>query len=167
MKTGPDTPKLDFLMLTEGQLDGLMSLRVAKDEEHLIAPVAEWLAEAAFTPDAISYGIYASRKPVGLLSLIDPRLIDEDDDMSHFQADCLFVWRVMTDYRCRRQGYGKAAMQFIIDYARCIGLDGVSLTTMDQEKGNALPFYERLGFQPTGRRIDNEIELVCRELQKR
>lgn len=153
---------LNFLLVSMDQLDALMSLRVAGDEKHLIAPVSVWLAEASYLPDAITYGIYEGETPVGLISLIDPRLIDEDDDKSSFQADCLYVWRVMIDHRQRARGYGTAALDFAMNYARCIGLKGLSLTTMDQEVGNALIFYEGLGFAPTGRRIDGEIELVFR-----
>lgn len=164
MKTRLQTAKLNFLLVTQGQLDALMTLSVAQDENHLIAPVPDWLAEAAYMQEAISYGIYAAQEPIGLMSLIDPRLIDEDADSSHFQSDCLYVWRIMIDHRQRDQGYGTAAMQFIMNYAQCIGLAGVSLTTMDQERGNALPLYQSLGFAPTGRRLCGEIELICREM---
>lgn len=151
--------RLRFLKVTLLHLDDLLELRVAPAERALIAPTSDWLAEAAHLPDALSFGIFAVDQPVGLVSVIDPRLIDEDDDASQYQPDCLYLWRLMVDHRHRGSGYGTAAVTFVRDLARCLGLSGVSLTTMDQEAGNALDFYMRIGFTPTGRRIHEEIEL--------
>ncbi|WP_420345527.1 GNAT family N-acetyltransferase [Pelagibius sp.] len=110
----------------------------------------------------MSFGLFAGGRAVELISLVDPRLVEDTEDREHFQSDCLFVWRVMVDRTQQGRGYGTQAIHFACNYARLVGLQGVSLTTMDQEAGNALPFYERLGFHPTGRRLDGEIELVRR-----
>lgn len=152
--------KLRFLKVTLLHLDDLLELRVASAERALIAPTSDWLAEAAHLPFAFSFGIFAADHPVGLVSVIDPRLIDDDDDVSHYQPDCLYLWRLMVDHRHRGSGYGTAAVTFVGDLARCLGTSGVSLTTMDREPGNALDFYLRIGFTPTGRRLHEEIELM-------
>ena len=167
MKSQRPQTKLNFLLVSLHQLDALIPLRVAKSEAHLISPVSDWLVEASYLPQAISYGIYEGQTPVGLISLIDPRVIVDENDKETFQPDCLYVWKVMIDHRQRAKGYGTAAMDFAMNYARCIGLGGLSLNTTDQEAGNALPFYQRLGFAPTGRRICGEMELVLREAAQR
>jgi diamine N-acetyltransferase len=147
-------------MLSPEILDSLLSLKIPDNEAHLISPNAEWIAEAAFMSKSITYGLFRRKQPVGLISLIDPRLLDEEDDNDHFQGDFLYVWRLMIDQHHRRQGYGRAAIRFSQSYAQLIGQKGVSLTTMDRAPLNALPLYQSMGFEPTGRRLDDEIELV-------
>ncbi|WP_425038034.1 GNAT family N-acetyltransferase [Primorskyibacter sp. S187A] len=159
--TGQDTPKLEVIKITGDTLDDFVGLKLRDNEAALIAPVPEWLAEAAYEPCALTFGLGQAGKAVGLISVVDPRLIaqDEQDD---FQSGCLYVWRVMVDSAARGQGIGRAALAFAEGYARLIGLKGVSLTTADKKPGNALIFYEGLGFQPTGRRLHDEIELIRR-----
>lgn len=152
-------PKLNFLKVTRRTVFDLSELKVKPEERHLIAPNAEWLADVAHASYAISFGIFEGEIAVGLISLIDPRLMDAEDQ-EDFQSDCLYVWRVMISGDQRGAGYGSAALAFAQDYARLIGLAGVSLTTKDREPANALSFYLGLGFTPTGRRIDDEIELI-------
>jgi len=152
-----------FLLLCGETVGALAALGVREDERELIAPNPEWIADAAFVDDAVSYGVFSAGEAVGLLSLIDPRLIaDEDDGRDRFQSDCLYLWRLMVDRRHRGRGYGRAAIEFAARYAALTGLAGVSLTTMDRIPGNALALYRALGFEPTGRRLDDEIELVRR-----
>lgn len=129
----------------------------------MICSNSEWLAQAAFVAESLTFGIFKEGRPVGVISLIDPRLVDEDDeDREHYQENCLYVWRVMVDKGSRGANVGSQAIAFALGYAKLVGLEGVSLTTMDREVANALPFYERLGFSTTGRRLDEEAELAIR-----
>jgi len=153
---------LQFVIVTRENVDELSNLKVRDEEDHLIAPNPEWLAEAAYACEAITYGMYFGDQPVGLLSMIDPRLIDDDEGDEHFQPRCLYVWRFMVGQYHRGRGYGTAGIDFALRYAQLVGLEGVSLTTMDRERGNALAFYQSLGFAATGRRLNNEVELVLR-----
>ncbi|ELA8470523.1 GNAT family N-acetyltransferase [Vibrio alginolyticus] len=149
---------VSFLKVNGNIINDIIDLSVGESQKHLIANNAEWLAEASFNDDSVSYGIYLDHKPAGLISLIDPRLLDKFDD--HFQKEHLYVWRVMIDQRFQGKGLGNQAINFSKRYASIIGLQGVSLTTMDREEGNALSVYQKLGFTPTGRRLDDEIELI-------
>ncbi|ELB2864888.1 GNAT family N-acetyltransferase [Vibrio alginolyticus] len=149
---------VSFLKVNGNIINDMIDLSVEESQKHLIANNAEWLAEARFNDDSVSYGIYLDHKPAGLISLIDPRLLDKFDD--HFQTEHLYVWRVMIDQRFQGKGLGNQAINFSKRYASIIGLQGVSLTTMDREEGNALSVYQKLGFTPTGRRLDDEIELI-------
>lgn len=149
---------VSFLKVNGNIINDIIDLSVEESQKHLIANNAEWLAEARFNDDSVSYGIYLDHKPAGLISLIDPRLLDKFDD--HFQTEHLYVWRVMIDQRFQGKGLGNQAINFSKRYASIIGLQGVSLTTMDREEGNALSVYQKLGFNPTGRRLDDEIELI-------
>lgn len=150
--------RLSYIKVGQFNLDQVMALSVRDSEKHLIASNAEWLADAAHEPDALSFAIHAGPQAVGLISVIDPRVIEDAEE--DFQPQHLYVWRLMIDQAHRGYGYGAAAIAFAAELARIMGLKGVSLTTMDRAAGNALPFYNSLGFQPTGRRLNGEVELL-------
>lgn len=141
-----------------------MGLRVAASQSHLIAPNPEWLAEAAFVDESLSFGIVANQTPAGLISVIDPRATEPPapGDDTQFHRDCLYIWRLMIDHRYQGRGLARAAIASATGLARAMGLSGITLTTMDREPGHALGLYQRLGFGPTGRRLDGEIELMLR-----
>ncbi len=152
--------KLTYRHLCRQNVIQLMWLRVRDAEVKLIAPSAEWIAQASLTDKALTFGAFAEEQPVGLISMIDPRCVDDENARSGYRPDCLYIWRLMIDRDYRSLGYGSKLLEFACDYGALIGLDGVSLTTMDTRPGNALPFYEKRGFKPTGQRIDDEIELI-------
>lgn len=155
---------VELVLISRATQDAFLGLRVGTTQGHLIAPNPEWLAEAAFVDESLSFGIVDGTQPVGLISVIDPRACDppENDNDSHFHPDCLYVWRVMIDHRHQGRGLARAALEASGMMARAMGLRGITLTTMDREAGNALGLYTALGFRPTGRRLDDEIELMLR-----
>ncbi|MCF7513806.1 GNAT family N-acetyltransferase [Pseudoalteromonas sp. L23] len=150
--------RLQFLKVNSDVAGDMLKLKVRDSQQHLIASNAEWIIEDSFNEDSVCFGMYDDDLPVGMIALIDPRLVG--DDNGHFQAQHLYIWRLMIDEASQSKGYGKAAMCFAKQYAELIGLVGLSLTTMDTEAENALNFYQALGFIPTGRRLDGEIELI-------
>lgn len=154
---------ISFKKLGRSNVMGLVDLKVREAEAHLIATNAEWISQAAFINEAVTFGIFRNDKPCGLVSLIDPRQVQDAEDLDHCQSGCLYVWRLMVDQNHRGFGVGTVAINFARNYATLLGLKGVSLTTMDRAAQSAREFYARLGFVPTGRRLDGEIELVFRE----
>lgn len=62
-----------FLKINGNTIDDIIDLSVEESQKHLIANNAEWLAEASFNDDSVSYGIYLDDKPAGssLLSIQD------------------------------------------------------------------------------------------------
>ena len=162
-RRGGAAARVAFVRPNRDNVGKLAALRVRDDERHLIAPNAEWLAQAAHVGEAITFGLFAEKRAVGLISLVDPRLVEDDEARAEFRPDCLWVWRLMVDRERRGRGFGAAAIEHARRYATLSGLDAVSLTTMDAEPGNALGFHERLGFRPTGRRVDGELELALRD----
>ncbi|OZS41909.1 spermidine acetyltransferase [Photobacterium sanguinicancri] len=149
---------INFLKINGHIAEEVIKLAVGTNQDHLIATNAEWLTQANFNNDSIDFAIYHSGQPAGLISLIDPRIRAIPDD--HFQPDHLYVWRLMIDHAFQGKGIGNKAVNFAKNYAQLVGLSGVSLTTMDNEQGNAKPLYLANGFTPTGRRLDDEIELI-------
>ena len=92
--------------------------------------------------------IVADDEVVGFLMLeIDP----DDEDGRPF-----WLWRLMVASDRQRQGHGAAAVALAIDEVRSRG--GTELyTSWVPGEGSPGPFYERLGFVPTGEIDDDEI----------
>ncbi|MGI9244637.1 MAG: GNAT family N-acetyltransferase, partial [Verrucomicrobiales bacterium] len=128
-----------FTLVDRENVVELMYLSVRDDEKHLISPTARWLAQAPHVEESQTYGIFYEGTAVGLISIIDPLLASAEDQQTHYQSNCLYIWRLMIDRAYRGQGHGRAAIRFALQLARDRGNEGISLTTMDQRSGNALP----------------------------
>jgi histidinol dehydrogenase len=133
--------------------DGLIRLRVAPAQEALVSSVAVSLAQAAYRPPGRPLGLYDGEVPVGLLLLWDTRR-DPDEP-----ADELYVWRLMIDQGHQHKGYGAAAMRWVIEEARRLGVARVGLSHQDKP-GHAGPFYEKLGFRYSGKIDQGEHEML-------
>jgi histidinol dehydrogenase len=130
----------------------LMRLDVTAEQRSFVAPVAKSIAQASFEPTARSLGLYAGGEAVGYLLLWDSRH-DPDEP-----ADELYVWRLLIDARHQRRGFGAAAMRWVVDEARRLGVARVGLSHVQANDAGA--FYARLGFAYTGRVVDGEREMV-------
>ena len=130
--------------VTEANVDTLIQLDVAPDQQGLVGSVAKSIAQASVRTPGRPLGIYDGDTPVGLLLLWDVRR-DPDEP-----ADQLYVWRIMVDASHQRKGYGAQTMRWVIDEARRLGVASVGLSHQDKP-GNAGPFYEKLGFRYTGK----------------
>jgi len=150
--------KLRAEEVSAATVDALMSIKVQPNQEGLIAPNAEWIAEAAFVKDSKTYGVFMDTKAVGMFSLVDPRL--HPGNFEDFQDGCAFMWRIMIDETEQHKGYGLQALNLAFDLAIAQGHKGLTLSIMDDKPGNALPFYELNGFKPTGRKLSGETEMV-------
>jgi histidinol dehydrogenase len=138
--------------VTDANVDALIQLDVAPEQQGLVGSVAKSLAQASVRPGT-PLGIYDGDTPVGLLLLWDMRR-DPDEP-----ADQLYVWRILVDAKHQRKGYGAQAMRWAIDEARRRGVATVGLSHQSKP-GNAGPFYEKLGFRYTGRVEHGEREMV-------
>ena len=64
----------------------------------------------------------------------------------------------MSDESLQGKGYGKAALQVIIQYFKDHGANNIRLSTKETNVG-ALSLYRRAGFRDTGEMNDEEIVL--------
>jgi histidinol dehydrogenase len=135
--------------VSDANVDQLIKLAVAPDQQGLVAPVATSLAQASVRSPGRPLGIYDGEQPVGLLLLWDTRR-DPDEP-----ADELYVWRLLIDAAHQRKGYGARTIRWVIDEARRLGVASVGLSHQ-MLPGHAGPFYERLGFRYTGKVEHNE-----------
>jgi diamine N-acetyltransferase len=132
--------------ITAENESAVRALRVAPAQELFVASVDESLEEAATIPEAHPWfrAIYAGEEPVGFLMLS----YDMPPGYSE-QPYRYFLWRLLVDERHQRSGYGRAAMELVIDHLRDRDA-GALHTSVHPGDGSPDPFYRALGFEPTG-----------------
>jgi diamine N-acetyltransferase len=132
--------------ITEDNLRAILRLKVAPEQEQFVAPNPVSLAQAHFAKYAWYRAIYADETPVGFLMLYDNPVEPE-----------YFLWRLMVDQRYQHLGFGRQALQRLIDYVKTRPGAKELLVSHSEGEGSPAPFYQRLGFQYTGATLDNEL----------
>jgi RimJ/RimL family protein N-acetyltransferase len=139
-------------------VDGWRKVGVHHSQRRFVSSVDDSFADALFSEP------YQGVAPVPWI-----RGIAADDVQAGFAMVSLtngtdggwYLWRFLVDRVHQRRGIGERAMALIIDEARRAGVGLVS-TSYVAERGGPEPFYERLGFERTGRVVEGEIEAVLR-----
>jgi diamine N-acetyltransferase len=137
-KPGRDAP-VTLREITDGTVRVVCNLKVRPEQERFVAPNAMSIAEAHFNPKAWFRAIYADDTPVGFVMLLD------DPDGPKY-----YLWRYMIDADYQRYGYGRKALEQVIDYVR--SRPGATRLEVSYVPGDGSPreFYAKLGFQDTG-----------------
>ena len=144
---GPEGPRVTLREVTAETLREVLSLRVAPEQERFVASTAVSIAQAHFQPQTAWFrAIYADETPVGFLMLHD------DPDASAY-----FLWRFLIDRRYQKLGYGRRALELLLDHVR--GRPGAAALMLSYVPGDGSPraFYERMGFVHTGEEDDGEL----------
>jgi diamine N-acetyltransferase len=138
--------------ISAATLDSVLALGVAPEQRRFVASNAVSIAQAHFEPGAWFRAIYADETPVGFVMLYDPTRASTSE-----RRDSVFLWRFMIDHRHQRRGYGRAAMQRILDHARALpGISNVRLSYVPGNNATAI-FYHGLGFIETGEVDEGEL----------
>lgn len=128
--------------LTADNLRAATKLRLRPEQEGLVAPVVESVAEAYVNPTAWPRVIYHGDEVIGfVMANFDP-----GNDLEPFRAG---VWRLNIDANAQGQGAGRFAVDQVIAEARRRDVSKISVLW---KRGTHGPegFYLRLGFVPTG-----------------
>jgi diamine N-acetyltransferase len=123
-------------------------LEVSEAQKEFVAPNAVSIAQAYFEPKAWFRAIYADETPVGFLMLYD--------DPGEAQY---FLWRYMIDARYQKLGFGKRAMDLLVEHVRSRpNARYLTLSCHPGEEGPE-PFYRKYGFTRTGEWLSEECEM--------
>ena len=71
-----------------------------------------------------------------------------------------YLWRLVVDVRHQGRGIGRRALERIIVDRRAAGHAAITVSYVADGPGSPARFYERLGFVPTGRIDDGEVEAI-------
>ncbi|MCR5733993.1 MAG: GNAT family N-acetyltransferase [Lachnospiraceae bacterium] len=151
-QTGTVYRKVELKEITEEDLEQCFKLQVSDDQMQYIASNKDsWNTAKENESVARTFAIYCDRKMVGFTMLAFDEEYEDPDDR-------YWLWRLMIDEASQNKGYGKAALQLIIDYFRENGANNIRLSTKDTNT-NALSMYRGAGFYETGEMNDEEIVL--------
>jgi diamine N-acetyltransferase len=136
-------------------LDVLLAMTLAPEQEPFVGSIAEALQEAAETPEGKPWyrGVYDGDEAVGFVMLSWNVTPDPPDIIGPW-----FLWKLIVDRRHQGRGYGRAIVHRVADIVRAEGAKEL-LTSYAPGSGNPGPFYKRVGFVPTGD-VDNEGEII-------
>ena len=121
-------------------------LSVTDDQRQFVAANAYSIAQAHFEEKAWFRAIYADETPVGFIMLYD-----DPDEPTYF------LWRLMIDHRYQKHGFGRRAVERLIDYVKTRPDADSLLVSHGQGEGSPAGFYQRLGFVYTGEVDDGEL----------
>jgi diamine N-acetyltransferase len=146
---GPYTP-VRLAEITEDTAPGilLLSETLTEPQRSMVADNAVSIAQGHFSPYAWFRAIHAGKAPVGFLMLYDNA---EEPDY--------FLWRFMIAEPYQGRGYGRQAIDCLLEYVRTRPNAKVLEVSCSQGPGSPEVFYQRLGFIPTGELLGEEVVL--------
>ena len=138
--------------ITEDNFLDAFNLKLASDQESFVSHPVRSLAQAYVYRDQCQpFGIYAEGVMVGYVMVIYDYDIPEYD-----------IWHMMIDESKQGHGYGREALDRVIDYIRTkpFGDSNRVALTCNIDNPIAQKLYEKKGFAATGAEYDDEIELA-------
>jgi diamine N-acetyltransferase len=127
----------------------VIGLALAPGQEDFLAGNAESLREARRDTDARPRAVVAGERVVGFLMYEAP---DDDDEA--------LIYRFMIDHNAQGRGYGRAALQALLEEIRAIArVRSVSVCYMPDNDG-ARHLYQSAGFVAEG--LDEDGEMLAR-----
>jgi diamine N-acetyltransferase len=124
----------------------VIELKVAEEQKSFVATNLFSLAQAKAYPECQCLAIYHEEELVGFTMYC----MDFDDKE-------YWIYRLMIDAKYQSKGYGKAAMEKLIERIKEDKDHQVIYLSFEPENDRAKELYEKLGFEADGRVIDGEI----------
>jgi len=141
--------------ITRRNLGAILRLKVKPKQEFLVATNAKSIAQAHFYREAWYRAIYLGDTPIGFVLLVDRTLKYKRIKQKN---PTLYLWRLMIDGKYQGNGYGRDAVELVIDHLKTRPNAKEITLHHEQTEGNAGEFYEKLGFKLTGKVEHNELE---------
>lgn len=124
----------------------VIKLSVAEEQKNFVATNLFSIAQAKAFPECNCLAIYHDNELVGFTMYC----IDVDDSE-------YWIYRLMIDAKHQSKGYGKAAMEKLIEHIKKDENHHVIYLSFEPDNTLAKQLYEKLGFEADGRVIDGEI----------
>ena len=144
--------------LSDANRDDVLALRLAAGQDHFVSSVAESLQEAEKYPQANPWyrAVHAGDEPVGFVMLSWDCMPQPPQIIGPW-----FLWKLLIDERHQRHGHGREVVRLVTKLVREAGADHLLVSYVTGGEGGPGPFYERLGFVPTGE-VDADGEIILR-----
>lgn len=145
-----DNKAITLRRITRRNYRKIIGLKVKPEQEVLIASNAVSIADAYFYREAWMRAIYLGEIPIGFVMLGDNSL--KYKIIKHFNP-FFYIWRFMIADKYQDMGYGKKAMQKVIEHVKSkYNADELIVYILPENK-KALEFYKKIGFKLTGKEL--------------
>jgi diamine N-acetyltransferase len=143
-----------FREVDEHTLRDVLAVTLTPEQEPYVGTVAEALDEAREVPEGKPWcrAVFDGELAVGFVMLSwnvppnPPEIIGP-----------WYLWKLIVDHRYQGRGYGRAIIEKAAELVRAEGAETL-LTSYALGPDNPGPFYQHVGFRPTGDvNIDGEI----------
>lgn len=143
---GTDETGVQLREISKDTFRTFCKMQVAESQRALAAPNAVSIAEAYFHRDNAWFrGVYHDETPVGFVMVYDG------------PVKCQYIlWRFMIDEAQQKKGYGKRALELVLDHVRSRPGATELLLSCHRMPGGPEDFYKRFGFEFTGEMWDDE-----------
>ena len=147
-----DTPgpnaKVTLREITKENLDDVCKLsRTLPERQHgFVANNAYSIAQAHYADNAWFRAVYADETPVGFIML--------DDDVGKQEY---FLWRFMIGGEFQGNGYGRKAIELLVNYVKTRPGAKELLVSYVPKEGGPEEFYFKVGFKSNGENYGEEI----------
>jgi RimJ/RimL family protein N-acetyltransferase len=145
---------VELTEVTHDILRDVLHLATHRSQQRFVSPVATSLAQALVPPveDGVTLepwyrAVRADGELVGFVMLARAGAGTPEP----------YLWRLLIDRLHQRRGIGAAVIRLVGDQCQEWGHSSV-LTSWVPGKGSPAPMYRSLGFEPTGRLVDGEVE---------
>jgi RimJ/RimL family protein N-acetyltransferase len=152
LRTRPE--RVELVELVDETARPYADLRTHRFQEEFVAPMSASFLHALLPEEVDGFralpwfrGIAADGEPVGFLMLA---LVNESFPHP-------YLWRFLIDRWHQRRGIGGRVMSMLIEQLREEGHERL-MTSWSEGPGGPELFYRRIGFEPTGNMIDDEVE---------
>ncbi len=132
--------------ITRETVRAICALEVAPEQRGFVAPNAVSLAQAHFEPSAWFRAVYAGDEPVGFV------MLHEGPDTGEY-----YLWRLMIAAEHQGRGYGKRALDLVVERVRSLPGATELLTSFVPGEHGPRDFYLRYGFEETGEMDEGEL----------
>ncbi|MBC9909782.1 GNAT family N-acetyltransferase [Chitinophaga varians] len=130
-----------------------LSKTLSPAQRNKVADNGESIAIAHYSEDAWFRAIYAGEEPVGFIMLHTGADWSDGIDFPN-----MFLWRFMIAGPHQGKGYGRKAIGLVLRNLAARKVYEL-YTSCGEGEASPLPFYQQLGFTPTGDWYDDEMEL--------
>lgn len=124
----------------------ITKLKVTKEQEEFVASNTFSIAQSKVQPECIPLAIYKDKTPIGFLMYCMDSIDNE-----------YWIYRVMIDIKYQSKGYGRQAMELLINRIKEDKEHHIIYISFEPENQWAKSMYESMGFTPDGRIVEGEI----------
>lgn len=151
---------VELKRITSENIDDIIALRVADSQRGFVSPTSRSIMDAhlAITNNevAINFGIYNDNTIVGFAIITYG--VHKDNLMPSIAYKNYYLWHFMIDEKYQHNGYGKQALNLLIEYMRTAPCGEAASCWASYTIGNkgAKAFFEKCGFQENGETVFGE-----------